>query len=123
MNHPQSEFYFILDQDRVAGYFKINTGEAQTESHDPWAMEIERIYVRKVYQGQGFGKQMIRKVVDLAAEKQIDHIWLGVWEMNPGAIAFYEKQGFKKFGTHVFTVGDDDQTDILMGLNLRELFK
>ena len=118
LNHPESAFYFAMDQDEVMGYFKINTGQAQSESHDPDAMEIERIYVRKAFHGQGMGRQMIQKVIELARDKQIENLWLGVWEKNPGAIAFYEKLGFQKFGTHVFTVGDDDQTDILMGLRV-----
>lgn len=43
--HPESDFYFAVDQNKIIGYLKINTGKAQTEHHDPNALEIERIYV------------------------------------------------------------------------------
>lgn len=39
---------------------------------------------------------------------------LGVWEHNHRALRFYEKNGFIAFGTHIFQLGNDQQTDILM---------
>jgi ribosomal protein S18 acetylase RimI-like enzyme len=45
-------------------------------------------------------------------------MWLGVWEENPRAIRFYQKQGFVEFDQHIFQLGEDAQTDILMKLNL-----
>ena len=42
------------------------------------------------------------------------YIWLGVWEENPRATRFYQKNGFVAFGKHIFKLGDDEQTDILM---------
>lgn len=118
LNHPHSAFYFIKVGEDIAGYFKINVQEAQTERHNPDAMEIERIYVHRGFKRMGLGKMMIDKVKSIARKKEIVEIWLGVWEKNPGAIKFYEKQGFVSFGTHVFTIGDDDQTDIMMRLKL-----
>jgi len=41
-------------------------------------------------------------------------VWLGVWEHNPRAIAFYRKWGFEAVGEHVFVVGTDPQRDLVM---------
>jgi ribosomal protein S18 acetylase RimI-like enzyme len=49
-----------------------------------------------------------------AKEHGHDRVWLGVWELNARAIAFYEKWGFEKFGEHVFMLGTDPQTDFMM---------
>ena len=54
-----------------------------------------------------------------AREKQAHYVWLGVWEKNERAIAFYRKNGFVAFDTHIFKLGDDEQTDILMKLPLK----
>jgi ribosomal protein S18 acetylase RimI-like enzyme len=57
--------------------------------------------------------------MDMAAEKRLDYIWLGVWEHNYNARGFYEHNGFKVFGSHEFLLGDDRQTDLLMKKSLK----
>jgi RimJ/RimL family protein N-acetyltransferase len=53
-------------------------------------------------------------VVRAAAARDIPSIWLGVWERNARAVAFYRKVGFLDVGSHVFVLGTDEQTDRLM---------
>jgi ribosomal protein S18 acetylase RimI-like enzyme len=77
-------------------------------------MEIQRIYVLKEHKGKGIGKRMIEKAAAIGREKSLQYIWLGVWEHNRAAIAFYEKLGFLKFDSHVFVLGEDHQIDHLM---------
>jgi ribosomal protein S18 acetylase RimI-like enzyme len=55
----------------------------------------------------------------LATQKNANYIWLGVWEENPRAINFYKKNGFVEFDKHIFVLGDDEQTDIMMRLELK----
>jgi ribosomal protein S18 acetylase RimI-like enzyme len=57
----------------------------------------------------------------LATQKNANYIWLGVWEENPRAINFYKKNGFVEFDKHIFVLGDDEQTDIMMRLELKPL--
>jgi len=118
LNNPLSDFYFLEFSDAIVGYIKLNRGAAQTDVVAANTLEIERIYVIKEQQGKGFGKLLIDKSIKIANADQLDFIWLGVWEKNPEAIAFYEHLGFQAFGTHSFTVGHEDQTDILMKLVL-----
>ena len=74
-------------------------------------VELHRLYfVRRVH-GQGLAAAMMTAARNAARELGGQHIWLGVWERNPRAIAFYVKSGFVKVGEHVFVVGSDRQTD------------
>ena len=118
LENDNSTFFFINSEDAIVGYFKINVGEAQTDLHDGNALELERIYVLKEFQGRQLGTWALKKVVSLAKDLGKQYVWLGVWEKNPNAIRFYEKHGFKKFGKHPYYIGNDRQTDWLMRLDL-----
>ncbi len=118
LENKNSQFYFAEIEGRVLGYLKVNTGDAQSEQQDPDALEIERIYVLKEYHGKEVSQKLYLKALSIAHEKNVPYIWLGVWEHNPRAIRFYEKQGFEEFDKHIFQLGDDAQTDILMKLDL-----
>ncbi|MFC7523196.1 GNAT family N-acetyltransferase [Parapedobacter sp. GCM10030251] len=120
LQNENSEFYFAEDHDRIVGYLKINVGNAQTERQEPDALEIERIYVLKEFQGKRVGQRLYQKAVEIAGEKNARYVWLGVWEENDRAIAFYKKCGFAEFDKHIFTLGTDEQTDIMMKLQLKE---
>ena len=118
LNDPNSAFYFAHLDDEVVGYLKLNFGGAQTELQDPNAVEIERIYVRRAFQGRSVGQALYDYALALARSRQAQFFWLGVWEKNDRAIRFYERNGFVPFGTHVFMLGDDAQTDMLMKRSL-----
>lgn len=120
LNNPGSSFFIAWDQERPVGYLKLNTGKAQTEKQDETAFEIERIYVLKEYHGKKVGQLLYEKAKQIALLKNADYIWLGVWEENPKAIKFYKKNGFLEFGKHIFKLGNDEQTDIMMKLELKE---
>lgn len=112
--NPLSEFYFLYVENRVAGYLKLNKFGAQSDLNDTESLEIERIYVDQLYQGQGLGAKLIDATKQRARELQLRYIWLGVWEKNPAAIRFYERHGFTIFSSHPFVFGDEVQTDLLM---------
>lgn len=114
LRNQESEFYFAVDGENVVGYLKLNFGNSQTELQDKAALEIERIYVLGDYQGKKVGQLLYEKALEVAYKRHVSYIWLGVWEENPRAIAFYTKNGFTAFGKHVFKLGNDEQTDIMM---------
>ncbi|MBL7818740.1 MAG: GNAT family N-acetyltransferase [Saprospiraceae bacterium] len=118
LNDKSSEFYFALINDEVIGYLKLNFGQSQTELKDDKALEIERIYVLKAFHGQKVGQLLYDKAIQVAKQMSVNYIWLGVWEENPRAIRFYKKNGFVEFDKHIFKLGDDEQTDIMMKLKL-----
>ena len=113
-----SAFYFATIDGQPVGYLKVNVGAAQTELQDSQSLEIERIYVLAAYWGRGVGPVLLQEALRLAKTQGKRYLWLGVWEHNPRALRFYEKNGFVAFGTHSFRLGDDEQTDILMRLSL-----
>lgn len=119
LNDKNSAFYFARSGSNVLGYLKLNFGNAQTELKDEKALEIERIYVLQAFLGQQVGQALYEKSLQVARENGMDYIWLGVWEENPRAIRFYKKNGFTEFGKHVFKLGNDEQTDIMMKLMLK----
>jgi ribosomal protein S18 acetylase RimI-like enzyme len=119
LNNPDSFFYFAMMGQDVIGYLKLNMGASQTEVKDNDALEIERIYVLKSFQGKRVGQLLFDKAIQIAKEQNAEFVWLGVWEENKKAIQFYTKNGFVEFDQHVFVLGDEAQTDIMMKLQLR----
>ena len=121
LENLDSEFYFIENENKNLGYLKLNFGNAQTEKVEENYFEIERIYVLKAFLGQKIGQILFDKAIEIGREKNLEYVWLGVWEENHRAIKFYEKNGFKVFGKHKFVLGKDVQTDLLMKLNIDKL--
>ena len=120
LDNPNSEFYFAMLDNNVLGYLKLNFGQSQTELKDDKALEIERIYVKKEFHGKKVGQILYDKAMQIAKQKNADYVWLGVWEENPRAINFYKKNGFVEFHKHIFKLGDDEQADIMMKLDLKD---
>ncbi|AOV06386.1 GNAT family N-acetyltransferase [Sporosarcina ureilytica] len=94
LSTPHSQFFFIYVNSDIAGYLKVNTNDAQSEDMGNASLEIERIYIKKQFQGLGLGKQLFNQAIEIALEQNKQSVWLGVWEKNEHAIAFYEKVGF-----------------------------
>ena len=118
LENPDSEFYFIENENKNLGYLKLNFGNAQTEKVEENYFEIERIYVLKAFLGQKIGQILFNKAIEIGREKNLEYVWLGVWKENHRAIRFYGKNGFEIFGKHDFVLGKDVQTDLLMKLKL-----
>jgi diamine N-acetyltransferase len=118
LNNKNAEFYFASLDDTVIGYLKLNFGSAQTELQDDKAVEIERIYVLQSFQGKNVGQLLYNKAMERARQHRADYLWLGVWEKNLKAIRFYQKNSFVVFDKHLFTLGDEVQTDFMMKLEL-----
>jgi len=114
LGNEDSQFYIAWDEASAIGYLKVNTGQAQTDLREDHSLEIERIYVLNSYHGKKVGQLLYEQAMEIASQLGKTSIWLGVWEKNPRAIRFYEKNGFVAFGTHLFKMGDDEQTDIMM---------
>ncbi|WP_229213788.1 GNAT family N-acetyltransferase [Dyadobacter psychrotolerans] len=70
--------------------------------------------MKNTYHGKKVGQLLYEKSVEFARLQKNDYAWLGVWEENPKAIRFYEKNGFVAFSKHIFLFGQDEQTDIMM---------
>lgn len=120
LHDNNATFYFALLDAIVVGYLKLNFGTSQKELQDENAIEIERIYVKKEFHKKKVGQKLYDQAIEIAQQKNVDYIWLGVWEKNPRAIHFYKKNGFVEFGKHIFKLGTDDQSDLKMKLVLKD---
>ena len=119
LTDENSEFHFAIYENEVIGYLKVNHRDSQTELKEEYSLEIERIYVFKEFHGKAVGQLLFERALQIANQKEVGYVWLGVWEKNPRAIAFYKKNGFEEFDKHIFRLGEDDQTDIMMRLKVR----
>jgi diamine N-acetyltransferase len=102
----------------LAGFAQLHVGKAPTCIATVKPVELLRFYVDKPWQGQGLASQLMEAVVRQARGRTGRELWLGVWERNLRAQAFYRKHGFREVGTQIFVVGTDPQTDHVM---LREI--
>jgi ribosomal protein S18 acetylase RimI-like enzyme len=114
MNRPGSDFFWIVEEEEPIAFMKVNRKGAQTEPGLDDKLEIEQIYVRSSHQGRGLGRRLMDRAMELASEWGLAGIWLGVWENNPDAIAFYEHLGFTAVGEHMFRVGSEQHRDIIL---------
>jgi GNAT superfamily N-acetyltransferase len=115
--NQDSLFYFARLDEEIVGYLKLNFNQAQKEEVlKGEAFEIERFYILKLYHRKGFGSQLFNKAIKIGKDKGYEQLWLGVWEHNKRALEFYVEKGLTPFSTHVFQLGQDTQTDILMQL-------
>lgn len=118
LKNNNSRFYMVKNDKEIIAYMKLNFITNQTNRGYDKSLEIQRIYVVQEYKGKHIGKKLIQKAVDIAKSNNQSYIWLGVWEKNINAISFYEKQGFKRYSSHIFKLGQDEQIDNLMKLIL-----
>ncbi|WP_420455991.1 GNAT family N-acetyltransferase [Rubrivirga sp.] len=105
---------FTDGADQPTGYAKIRAGTADSSVTGPDPVELERLYVNRNAIRQGVGAALMQASLDAARSAGRRTLWLGVWERNARAISFYERWGFEAVGDHVFRLGSDDQTDLIM---------
>ncbi|UTX49493.1 GNAT family N-acetyltransferase [Chryseobacterium sp. MA9] len=114
LNNPDSFFFIAWEEDNPVGYLKVNSGKAQTELQDDTSLEIERIYVKKSHHGKKVGQLLYNQALETARQLHKSYLWLGVWEENLRALNFYRKNGFVEFDKHIFRLGEEEQTDLMM---------
>jgi ribosomal protein S18 acetylase RimI-like enzyme len=119
-NEPGSLFFLAYVNDEVAGYARLRlSNEVNDKFPGKKLMELHRLYALEKFIGIGLGKTLMNHCLSTTRQKEIEILWLGVWEHNQRAQEFYKKLGFEYFSSHTFMMGNDAQTDILMKLNLR----
>ena len=111
----QNSSFRIAEANGVAvGYAMLRSGNVPEAVTGKKPIELVRLYVSRESLGSGVGAALMQACIADARQAGYDTIWLGVWEHNTRAQAFYRKWNFDKVGTHVFQLGDDLQTDFLM---------
>ena len=99
----------------AVGYALLRRGSGSLAVLQENAAEVQRLYVDQTWHGRGVAEALMNTCLDHASRTwHCGVVWLGVWQLNPRAIAFYTKMGFATVGTHTFTLGDDVQHDYIM---------
>lgn len=103
----------------MAGYAQVRAGNYLPPCvSGPAPIELWRFYVGSTWIGRGVARPLMDAAKAEARARGGQTLWLGVWEINARAIAFYRKAGFTEVGTHHFDVGGDRQTDLVMAGSL-----
>jgi ribosomal protein S18 acetylase RimI-like enzyme len=111
----EKSIFLIAELDgKAAGYAKLILDNIEPGITAERPVELSRLYSHQEFLGQGVGQSLMDACFDRARQENRDVMWLGVWEYNPRAQRFYEKNGFRIVGKHVFQLGEDAQTDLLM---------
>ena len=114
LEDPASIFLIAEVDGNAAGYARLHDGEPEKCIEGPNPVELVRLYVLREWLGRGVGEQLMRACLDAARQARHETIWLGVWERNVRAQAFYRKWNFRSVGEHLFPLGSDLQRDIVM---------
>jgi diamine N-acetyltransferase len=114
LNDPLSIFFIAEVEGRAAGYAKLHPGDVPSVVEGLKPVELVRLYVAQAWLGRGVGPALMQRCVEEARERGFQTIWLGVWERNDRAQAFYRKWNFQEVGEHIFQLGSDPQRDIVM---------
>jgi ribosomal protein S18 acetylase RimI-like enzyme len=104
----------------LAGYAQVKQGPPPPCVVGPSPIELYRFYVDTAWKGRGVAQRLMSEVRATAVELGGQTLWLGVWEHNPRAKAFYAKCGFSDVGSHDFALGTDTQTDRIFVASLVE---
>lgn len=110
----RSIFLIAEIESKPAGYAKLIVDSTEEGITATRPIELSRLYSHQEFLGKGVGQNLMDACFEYAKTNSHDVIWLGVWEYNPRAQAFYTKNGFRKVGKHTFLLGSDPQTDLLM---------
>ena len=114
LSQPDNVYLIAETDGEPAGYARLITGRHEDGITAARPIELNRLYTHQRFLGSGIGQMLLDKCMEFASANGHDVIWLGVWEHNPRAKRFYEKNGFTYAGTHIFQLGSDPQTDLLM---------
>jgi ribosomal protein S18 acetylase RimI-like enzyme len=118
LEDPRSIFLIASINEKPAGYAKLAIDNIEPGITAERPVELVRLYSHQECLGRGVGQKLMDECIARSRSDQRDVIWLGVWEYNPRAQRFYEKNGFTVVGKHVFQLGADAQTDLLMQRSL-----
>ena len=116
LGDPSNRHFFAFrpGEGGPAGYAKLRDGRPSASVTTARPIELQRLYVEAVAHRSGIGSALMGACMEEAGRGGFETLWLGVWEHNPKAIAFYQRWGFEQVGAHTFQLGASAQTDLVM---------
>lgn len=117
LEEPGTVFMLAKEEDQVAGYMKLRVSN-EVSLPGKRCLELHRLYITRDFIRKKVGSIFMKHAIDYAKANGFAILWLGVWEKNARALAFYRKWGFEQFSAHTFMLGSDAQTDLMMKLEV-----
>ena len=114
LGNPSWTTLLAFQGDQAVGFAQLRRDSAEPCVASPKPVELHRLYVLQSHHGAGAGAALMQRVLDRARAEGFRSHWLGVWEHNARGLAFYRKWEFEEVGSHIFQVGSDPQTDLLL---------
>lgn len=118
LSEPDVIFLIAESEGNPIGYAQLVMNSKHESIKGARPLELRRIYASQEYLGKGVGKELMKATIEEARQRGCDCVWLGVWEKNQKAIDFYKKWSFHVVGFHTFVLGEDQQNDFVMELEL-----
>lgn len=115
---PNRHIEIAWSDNRAVGFVHLAESEPDASVTGPKPVELLRLYVDSRWHGQGIGSALMNRGIEIARREGFQTLWLGVWERNFKAQAFYHKYQFEKVGSHIFAVGTDEQIDWIMARSI-----
>ncbi|HBG62576.1 MAG: hypothetical protein A2Y03_07825 [Omnitrophica WOR_2 bacterium GWF2_38_59] len=107
-------FLIASSEEKPVAYLQLTTTRTHSALKESSSIELKRIYVSKEMTGKKIGTELMKMALEIARSRNHKTIWLAVWEFNTLAMAFYERFGFKSFGSDIFTLGKTERNLVLM---------
>ncbi len=117
---PKRAVLLLHSADDLIGFTQLRFDATHPDVLEAPSVELQRFYLAREFHGAGLATRLMDAALDIARERAMIAIWLGVFERNARAIAFYRKCGFSTVGSHYFMVGNDRQTDLIMCRSLAD---
>lgn len=114
LNDIEISYLLAVENNEPVGYTKLNRNKSEGNLDQLKPIEIQRMYVKEEFIGNGIGNQLMIKAIELAVKDNFEVMWLGAWEKNVQALKFYNRYGFQIYGSHQFVLGEDITTDLLL---------
>ncbi len=86
LSREGNDLYFINNDNKDIGYTAI-------EKH-PCFLKLDKIYIHPSLQGKGYGREVMKKIEEIAFDADLNHIELRVNRENHSAISFYQNRNF-----------------------------
>jgi diamine N-acetyltransferase len=119
LSDPAAATFLAETDGAIIGFVQVRQNSQPVSPMDGPAAELQRIYVDGAVRSSGVGARLFATCLDYARSRHAHWLWLSVWQQNPRAIAFYQRQGMRITGQQSFRVGSDVQQDYVMAIRIQ----
>jgi diamine N-acetyltransferase len=102
------------DESNLLGYALIQYRSLKFTHRVYRQCELKRIYLSNKVFRKGIGTRLLNAVKGTLSKQGIETLYVGVWDKNSRALAFYFKNGFKEVADTHFELGNQTCRDLVL---------